>query len=298
MKERMVWTVFLVLIVASLISAGLFDWFKKDVQLAPSEQTNVRIGVGNADPSITNLDAISAVILLPAPDTTAVSFTFTARDANGANDLVDSTASASFTKTGETTRTNPCTFVSQAGKSKTYQCNVLMSHYDIEGVWDVAVKVEDQQAVQATSASTFTVNPLKDIAISPSQIDFPAVAPEQTNIAPIGGQVTSVRNRGNYQGTLSISASNLIGETNPAENIPASSLKASGLSQAASVCSTGTSLVSGSVTSIAGTLVKRGPDDGGSNIEEISYCLTLVPDLSSQFYSATVAGGNAWTIQI
>ena len=35
-----------------LVSAGLFDWLKEKIQLAPSQPTDVRVQVGNAAPTI------------------------------------------------------------------------------------------------------------------------------------------------------------------------------------------------------------------------------------------------------
>jgi len=292
--------ILLILIGAIIIATIVFLLLtKSDILLAPGGQTGVRVGVGNAAPQITALDTIPAVALSPAPSTTTVTFTFTARDPNGAADLDDTTAIATFTKIGETTRTDsPCTFLSQAGKSKTFECNVDMIHFDGNGVWDVTVSIDDLLAVQVTDTSTFTVNLLKDITLNPPQIDFPTVAPEQTDIQPTGGQTTTVINRGNYQGTISVISSDLIGETNPAQSIPATSFRVTGNSEAPTVCSTGTPLIAASTQVITSSSLPKGPNDGISNVEDISYCLTLVPDISSQFYSATVAGGNAWTIQI
>ena len=97
-----------IIMVALFVAVSLFKQQAYDVSLSPSQPTQVKVGVGNAAPTITNLAAIPNVNLNPSPSTTNVIVTFTARDANGANDLVDATASAQFTNAGEPTRTGTC----------------------------------------------------------------------------------------------------------------------------------------------------------------------------------------------
>lgn len=279
-----------------LVSAGLFDWIKEKVQLAPSQPTDVRVQVGNAAPTIQSISAIPAVSLSPSPSITSVTFTFTARDKNGASDLNDAAASANFNKLGETTRTAVCSFLSQLGKEKTYQCIVDMQHYDDAGTWNVEVSINDQAGLTASSTSTFSVNLLKDISISPVTISFPAVEPEQTEV--ISSISTTITNNGNFEvpldGSIKITSFDLLGETIPTEIIPASNFRASGSSESAAVCTTGTGLIDSAAISITANL-PRGPS--GSNTESLTYCITSIPaDVSTQFYSAT--GGSAWIIGI
>ena len=277
-------------------TAGIADWFKKNVRLAPSQSTDVRIEVGNVAPSITSISPISPVSLNPAPSTTNVLFTFTATDPNDVTDLNDASASSSFTKTGEPTRTGSCVFLSQTGTERTYQCTVTMQYFDAPGTWDVAVSIQDSAGLTGTSSSTFSVNLLTDITISPTIVNFPTVVQGASNV--ISSSPTTVTNRGNFQappGTLSITAFDLAGETLPAELIPATNLRAAGSSGAAVVCSTGNALSNNVITPITSVNLPRGPS--GSNTETIAYCLTLVPSaISSQFYSATGASGWIMTI--
>ncbi len=281
-----------------LVSAGFFDWVKERIQLAPSQPTDVRVQVGNAAPTIVAISVISPVFLSPAPLTTSVVFTFTAQDKNGASDLKDATASANFNRVGETTRTATCVFQSQLGKQRTYQCTVNMQYYDKAGTWNVAVSIQDQAGLSASSSSTFTVNFLREISISPATISFPTVAPDDVNI--ISSSSTIVTNKGNFEvpadGNLKATSFDLQGETTSSEIIPASNFKISGSSGSGTVCTTGGTLMIDSVsTSITAAALPRGPS--GSNTESLTYCITLVPSLiSTQFYSAT--GGRAWVIGI
>ena len=256
----------------------------------------------NANPAIVSTDTTFSPVTLTAGATTDVTFTFVAEDLDGSTDLNDATATASFSKTGEATRSDPdgCTRILETlPNQRTYSCTITMQYFDDNGIWDITVNIQDLSAITGIGASTFAVNLLRDIDLSPTLINYGIVVQGAANIlSPI---ITTVTNNGNFDtatdGTLTIAASNLIGETNPAENIPAANFKAAGSSIGASVCTDpgATALVEGISSSIPSINLPRGPP--GSNTEEISYCLTLVPPaISSQFYSST--GANAWTINI
>ncbi len=297
MKKEAITLILLLTLSLQFVNADLFDWFKRDVQLAPQQPTDVRIQVGNVAPTIESVSPISAVNLNPAPSTTSVTFTFTASDRNGASDLVDTTATASFTKTGEQTRTAICSFQSQAGRRKTYSCTASMQYFDASGTWNVAVSVQDQSGLTASSTTTFTVNLLRDISITPTIIGFPTVAQGDGNITSTSP--TTITNNGNFvvpaDGNLQVTAFDLQGETTPAEIIPAANFRIAGPAEAATVCITGTSLIPGSATAISSASLPRGTS--GSNAADLTYCITFVPEgISTQFYSAT--GGSAWLIGI
>lgn len=296
MKKEIIVSFILVALLIPLSTAGLFDWFKKNIDLAPSQPTDVRIEVGNVGPSITSISSIPAVDLNSAPSSTAVAFTFSASDPNGVSDLNDASASANFTKLGEELRSSACSFLSQTGNERTYSCSINMQYYDSAGTWTVSVSIKDQANLMGSSSSTFNVNLLRSISISPATINFPTVVQGAANI--ISSVNTQVTNNGNFvvptNGGLSITANNLIGESTSTENIPASNFRAAGSSESSTVCTTGDALVASTSAEITNINLPRG---ASGNTEDIAYCLTLVPSsISSQFYSAT--GGNAWTISI
>ena len=286
--------VIIIVVAAFLLTFSLSQIiFNKNVNLAPSQPTQVKVQVGNAAPTITNLQAIPNVNLNPAPSTTSVLVTFTASDANGANDLVDATASAQFTNTGEPTRAGTCSLQSTAGKEKTYQCSVSMSYFDKSGTWTATVNVADTKSATAQSSSTLTVNLLRDISINPVLINFPSVAPGNTNVIPT--DKTTITNNGNFEappGAILAIAYSLVGETNPAQIIPAGNFRIAGSSQI-NVCGLGSTLTPSFPTPITTSALSRGST---GNTETLSYCLTSVPDISSQVYSAI--GGSSWIITI
>lgn len=296
-KRNVILVVILSLILLLIIALEVLNSVQEKVQFGPSAPTDVRLQIGNAAPSITNIVPLSNIDLNPG-STTNVVVTFTARDPNGAADLNDATAAASFSRAGEPTRTAPsCTRTGQVGKERTYQCTITMQYYDESGIWDVAVSIRDQAGVLAQGTSTVTVNLLRDISIGPATIGFPTLVQGNTNI--LSSQNTLITNNGNAEvppRSIEITASNLIGETTPAETIPAANFK-SAISSELTVCTTGNSLINGITVPISSAALPRGPS--GSNTGELSYCLTLVPDgISSQFYSTSTVGGTSWTISL
>ncbi len=298
MKKRLV--VITLLIIMSLIvpyvNAGFFDFFKK-LQKSPSQQTDITIQVGNVAPMILSVQSIPAVTLL-AGTTKDVIFNFTARDNNGVSDLNDASALAKFNKTGEPLRTGSCILAETMGSNKKYQCTVQMQYFDDNGAWSVNVSIKDLAGLSGEdSATLFTVSQLSDISINPTVINFPVVAPGGTNI--ISSQQTETTNNGNFEvpldGPLSITSYNLTGLTTPSEYIPAMNFNISGLAGAGTACTTGTKLADEISTTILGTSLARG---AVGNTENLTYCLTSVPIISSQSYSTTGAGSQAWVIGI
>jgi len=298
MKRGIVVAVILIAFLIPFTSASIFDWFKKDVQMAPSANTDVRVGVGNVAPQIVSIDTIPNVNLIPASLTNVI-FSFTARDSNGANDLNDATAAASFARAGEPTRTaTSCTRTSQVGKQRTYQCTVPMQYYDQAGLWTISVSINDQAGLNAQDSSTsFTLNLLRDIILSSNSISFPTLV--QGDINTMSSQDTTITNNGNAvvpSNIIQLTAHNLIGETTTSENIPASSFTSASTSLP-DICTGGNALIDNSAITISSAALPRGPS--GSNTGVIGYCLTLVPEgISSQYYSASLAGGTAWTITL
>jgi hypothetical protein len=293
-KNKTSAVVFFVVLIIILIVAVAYFYLKDSVLLGPSGSTEVSVTVGNSPPVIISTITIPNVNLNPAPSSTDVVFTFSARDPNGLGDLVDSSAFAQFTKAGEATRSNTCVLQFVGAGYKTYRCTVQMQYYDASGSWNVAVSISDVSGATASSSSTFTVNLLRDISLSPATINFPAVSPGQSNV--LASDQTTITNNGNFvapPGSILATSYDLSGETNPLEKIPAANFMAAGSLLATDVCTGGIALTSGTATGLTNAQLARG---ASGNTESLRYCLTLVPDVSSQVYSAS--GGNSWVIAI
>ena len=110
----------------------------------------------------------------------------------------------------------------------------------------------------------------------------------QTNI-PSNNHPSVIENTGNSEGPILITAYDLIGDLNPLEAIPASSFTA-GPSDIG-VC-LATPLQDSLQISITESNLSRGP----SATEEIYYCLTNVPPVTAQTYSAQES--RAWIVTL
>jgi len=249
----------------------------------------------NSPPTIISIDPVPPVTLL-AGTTRDVTVTFTAEDLDGAGDLDSPTASVSFSKAGETTRTSipvtGCSAAAPIGDRITYTCTVTMQYYDDAGTagldgWDVSASVDDISGLTASQTDTnvLTVNPLEDIILSTDLIDFGTVIPG-TKVDSLAD--TTVQNDGNYEGTLKVTARNLVGPP----TLDASNFYA-GEPGVGDVCAGGNQLQDGVLVDIVSTSLPRGPV---TNTEDISWCLDTPVGLPPGDYTAT--GGNQWVISL
>lgn len=255
--------------------------------------------IGNQAPTIVSIDPMPNVDL-SAGGTKDVIFQFTAEDLDGASDLDDTTATASFSFAAEPTRTDPtCTFISGTATQKTYECTIGMEYYDDNGDWTVTVSLDDLSAITASdSSTTVTINLLRDIIINPTSFSFVAGNPGDTDLISLSD--TIITNLGNFEtptdGNLEIIAADLTGTITPAEIIPAINFRAVGSAEFGTVCTTGNILSDGIGVGITSVVLARGAI---GNTEDIRYCLNLIPlGISAQDYDATVSGGNPWIISI
>ncbi len=243
----------LILSVISFTSAGIFDWFK-DPQLAPQ---NFSVTVGNAVPVVDIVDNPGSIALNPS-STRPVSINFTAQDNNGISDLNDATVSISF-------------------------CFIDMEFYDIAGIWDITVSIDDLAGplTGTNNTESFTVGELKFISLTPPTISFGVVSPGQTNIA--GGD-TTVTNDGNYDiqsNDLLIVSRALIGQTIATQNISGDDFASADQSEG-DVCGSGTSLDENDQIPIPNFILSK----GAAATRDVQHCLTSVPlGISDQVYS-------------
>ena len=286
-KKSGKWIVISIIILA-LIIAGYFVFFGPKPLLAP---TDVKISVGNANPTITNLVPPAPVGLNAGTFTDVTTIHFTARDSNGASDLNDATAKATFTKSGETNRVGSCTANPPVGKTKTYDCTVRMEYYDKYGTWNVAVYVEDSKAASATDSSTFDVNLLQALDVA-ATIDLGTVNPGATDTISSAITITNLGNAEPPTYPVIITANDLIGVTTPSESIP---IKIGGITNnflastnAGTACSDIT-LTDATAVPLTGVALPRGAT---GNTQSLYFCIKSIPEISVQDYSAT------WTLEL
>lgn len=299
MKKRVsfVFGIFLVLILMSFVSAGIFDWLKTGK--ATSQPQDVSLTVSGLVPQIIYVEDIDNGGVNPIfpneldlPSPVSVVFIVTVSDDNGVDNIDDTSVSADFIFGLEPKRSGSCSWVvdNPDGISANYSCSVDMNYYTPAGTWVVTVYAEDLDtnfAVPDTSES-FDYAILKAMTISPSTISFGSVATLASNIEATDDPVT-ITNTGNYDGAVSVQGYDLYGLTDNTEVIPVANFAVGTIS--GSECSA-TVLVNGVSQSITGS--NSNPGIGGT--EEIYYCLTFVPNVASQDYSTTATGGQSWIV--
>jgi len=156
----------LVLLFIPITSANIFsNIFDKITGYATSDTAVVNVTIGNSIPTIPFVQAISSKN--PTDDsTTSITFNFTATDTDGDGNLNDSTATAYFQRTGESTRSNTsCVQIyPAAGNSKNYTCTIDMWYYDQNGAWTVNATIKDiNDAYVENASTTFTYNLLPNV---------------------------------------------------------------------------------------------------------------------------------------
>jgi hypothetical protein len=291
----------------SFVSA-IWPFDRGDVQLQPSETTDVSVTVGNVAPTVIILfvddDAGSPddIVALDPTGLQPVTIEFTVEDQNGlpGANLNPATLDIIFDydtgpETVSTLGDGACSSV-DALNVRTYTCIVNMINYSPHIDWTATVQIDDTAGSPLTGSDThaFDVGQLLDIDIT-SPLVIGAVAPGQQDVTG-GGIQTTVTNNGNIivptDRDLYITAEEL-GSSPPGDIIPAASFNSAGSGQA-DVCGFGTPLVDASAEIITGVSLSRGVSP--TNEETLDYCLD-VPNIAEASYSAT-DGGGLWVIEI
>jgi len=280
-----------------MISASLIsDAWSKITGKATEGSTSVSITVGNTAPTIPFVQAITAQDLIES-NKKSITFYFTASDADGNVNLDDATAKAYFQKSGQTTRSNTsCVAGTASGNQKNYSCTIDMWFFDQAGVWTINTTVEDiNDAPAENSSTTFSVNTLTAMVMSPSSLTWPEVGPTSTDTGSNNDPAT-INNTGNAEGLhIEVKALDLAGVTRTDEFIFANNFT---VGVATEGCS-GTAMVNNTLTQVGTSTLTRGNyslNDGTAQ-EQIFFCLKGLPTgISSQSYSSSALG--SWTIKV
>jgi hypothetical protein len=300
MKKEILILIIASLIVLPLASAGIFDWITGKA----AQTQGVNITVGNTGPQITNVSAIANVNLNKYglnDGKKTVSFSFIAYDHDsytGYVDLDDATAYANFTKVSEGLREASCSAVGNIDtNSRNYTCSIDMYYFDATGSWAVTAYIRDKSAVAAINdTTTFTVNSLDAMDLSPAALTFPTLIPGATN-QEATNDPTVLNNSGNQNFTIiEINATILTGESDNSIKIGADLFKVNSTHGVADACSADAMSNSTYVT-ITGASLIRGNLTAGNGKEQLYYCLTSAPAiLTKQSYSTAAEG--AWSVNV
>ncbi len=294
----------LVLLIVPLISAGFFDDFVKrftgEERITgelTSNETSLNITIGNAAPTITFVEAISAQSPVEAGNRT-ITFNFTATDDDGGGNINVSTAEGRFQLSGEPTRLNlTCSDWATSGNDVNFTCTIDMTYFDKnDASWTINVTVRDNnQATGENSSTTFQYNVLTAMVMSPVSLGWPAVSLSGTNTGSNTDPIT-INNTGNdINLNINVTGLDLQGEETSSEHIFTENFTIENISEG---CGAGaTAMVNDSSINVTSLILQRGDNDLGNGQEEVFFCLKGVPqDISAQSYSSTALG--SWTVII
>ncbi len=308
MKKRGSYTkvgivVFLILGLSMLfVSAGLIDWFQKTITgKASTQPTNLTITVSGTNPAVIEyVSPIADVSLDDGGVSTAVEFTLLMSDADGVADLNDSSVSANFSRTGESTRINSsCVHLEDLDANKAnYSCTISFWYWDGPGSWDIGVKGNDlgNTTWVYNTSTNVTLETLYSLVLSPVSLTWPAISPNATNQTS-DNDPTVINNTGNYNGTIDVIGIDLYGETDSSYRIYTENFTVGLTTGAENPECGGDILQNGTSTTITNSVSNRGnlSEGGGVGQEDFYHCIFHVPsNLSSQTYSTNT--GGSWTI--
>jgi hypothetical protein len=297
-KKRVIYTIMFfifAMFLVSFVSAGPLDFFKKITGKGISPQPqNVSITVRGPNPvSIEFIETISPQAPIEN-STTNIVFEVHVTDPDGVNDIDDSSVNAEFSKISETTRTGACAWQNDIDSdTANYSCSIVMQYYDGAGTWNIKVQARDfgNGTLIEDTSQTFVFQELKAMIISPPSLTWPDVIPGATNQMS-NNDPAIITNTGNYNGEVSVTAYDLVGETIPSELITAEDFTIGTSTGAGEPECDAPTTATAMQNTISVPIAGSNSNPGGT--EEIYYCMPLVPAVSSQIYSTT--GGDSWTI--
>jgi len=299
-RQHIFVTILVLAVIIPFASANIFtDTWGKITGKATNQPVDLSINIGSGGaPSITTFaTAITDVSggLNEGPLSTTVTVKFEATDSEGYGNLNDSSATATYSKSGETSRSVQCTRIGgeSSGNVANYSCPVEMWWWDGPGVWSITTFIKDVNNNQDTDATKmFSVGSTTGFVSAPSSLTWNVVNPGATNQE--ANQHMTLNNTGNLVRNVEINATNLLGVTDNTKGLYATNFTA----HIAAGCE-GTAMRNKLFTQVVGASVPIGNYSlaDGTGQEDIYFCLEGAnPDLTQQSYSTAEEG--AWTLKI
>lgn len=318
---------FLILLIVPLTSAGFFSdfWGKITGKATKGVSLNITVGIPSIV-SVYNATMIPnpASTLNAGPFPTGFVINFTVYHGAGSSQLNYSTATANFSKSGETTRTNASCFADSAGASTYYMnftCNVTMFWYDVNGTWNIGTFILDNNTNYASNnTQTFQLTLTTGFDMSPNNLTWPAFGPGSINQTSSNDPLT-LNNTGNKaiggapggSSNISVNATHLTGETTSSWRIFANNFSlswdgntgtCSGAAGNCMECDTSagraTNMSFATFANVTTTNLTRGNFTIRNNYtgqEQLFLCIKVVDTaLTSQAYSTL--GNGSWIVQI
>ncbi|MDO8511265.1 MAG: Ig-like domain-containing protein, partial [Nanoarchaeota archaeon] len=245
-----------------------------------------------------------------------INISFNVSDANGKDDIDNSSAQIRINLVGETDRTNSsCVASSSTSTTIQFNCTVGVWYFDGAGSWTINVSVRDKSSTYAENRSTtFELLSTTAMTMSPNALTWPTVELGRTNITANNDPIR-INNTGNKNiavGGITVTGYNLQGITTPTEFINAENFSIFPVNNTGSggpIECNGTQMFNGTsgtaapqVISIANiTRGNNSIDDGtaASGQEELFVCLRFIPaGITRQGYSTAGASSGPWTVAI
>jgi hypothetical protein len=229
----------------------------------------------------------------------SIDFTTTIYDVNGGGDINTSSVMANFSIGGGYRENLTCLEIvgENTTKTRNFSCSIKMWYWDNPGVWNISVYGEDNSKSSGINKTThFNYTVLKAVKVSPVSLTWSTISPGGEN--ETANQYTTINNTGNYNGTgkVAIKALNLHGDDLAEKFIGVGNISVGLSTGGGNPECAGTLLQNGSDTTITSSLLEPGNLSSGNGKEELYYCITKVPYISSQTYSTSNSG--SWEIKV
>ena len=308
-----IFSLFLMVIIISLVSAEIYEWIKNTITGRATQQSislNISVGVPEIQ-EIYNWSSLDAFVLGEHPiDITSAVFNFSVYTTAGASNLDPDTAQMNLSFSGETTRSNTtCYNTELSGDFANYTCNITVYWYDGGGDWTVTASIQDNSSNFAINDTvSMTIFSGTGFVLGPSAITWSGLSSGSTNQTSNNDPITlnNTFNTAIPAGDIRVNSTNLIGETDTSLAIWAGNFtvdwQTGGASCTGASCveCAGTTMVNFTQTNITTANLTKGNftiNDGSTGQEELYICITTVgAELTSQSYST--ANESVWRIDI
>jgi len=303
---------FLIVLSLPLVtSINLLDWLKDlgtITGMASSETHTVTLSVSGYNPNISNVSISSTTWSITEGGTTIFTFSFTASDFDGVNNLDNSTAEGTinFTIGSEsvTRKNDSCTAVGNVGTDATnYSCEIPIFFWEMNGTWTINASIcDDQGGCTQNVTRNFSLGATGSIQIAPTAINFGSLTKSSSNNSATDDPIL-INNTGNINVTadnVRVTGNDLAGADTT--TIGAGNFTAS-IGSDCDFSTNATKLVNATATGITRSGLARGNvsnvDPANSTYQEqLYFCFfaTVPTYLTPQTYDTTA--GGAWTIGI
>jgi len=313
-------SVFLISLISAPAYAGFSEWFEDFRARITGEATriteiNITVGAGGGSaPQIVlifNGSEIGETLNEGAGDSN-FTVNISVEDADGAGNLVDTSVSLNFSKSGEDVRYNStCEQYQSAGNNRNYTCIVQMWWWDGDGTWAISANISDNNGnTGINNTETFAVDATIGFVQSPGNLSFSTITAGSNNNT--ASEAVVLNNTGNVdiaQSDISINATSLVGEVSAGEALYVGNFSVGNTTGGNAECDyAGNNFATrmnvttsgGSFNNITTGVLNASNftiNNNREGQEQLYFCnLFAGSELSQQSYSTSTNG--AWTVQI